>query len=293
MPLQLSVSMISFVSKNIYLAIALVTILWSIFTSLENPGHKKTKYVFAEEDPSLSTKKINEIKLKNLNRYRLKTDGKNRRSGTGTAFYIGNDMWLTARHVVNECEKILIKEPSEKKLIEKILIHPNSDLALFKHSSTRELSKFQLAPNVRPSSYATGFPGGTPGDASLALAGFMAMEERGYNILEKHTIFAVLEKHPNTLASFGGISGGPSFDSFGNLNGVVVAEFTRRGLLGAVGIEQISWLIEASEKGSYFSKELVNKDETNLATSVSQNSFKKVGERLRKEGTVSHLFCVA
>ena len=103
--------MISFVSKNIYLAIALVTILWSIFTSLENPGHKKTKYVFAEEDPSLSTKKINEIKLKNLNRYRLKTDGKNRRSGTGTAFYIGNDMWLTARHVVNECEKILIKGP--------------------------------------------------------------------------------------------------------------------------------------------------------------------------------------
>ena len=121
----------------------------------------------------------------------------------------------------------------------------------------------------------------------------MAMEERGYNILEKHTIFAVLEKHPNTLTSFGGISGGPSFDSFGNLNGVVVAEFIRRGLLGAVGIEQISWLIEASEKGSYFSKELVNKTEAKLTTSVSQNSFKKVGERLRKEGTVSHLFCVA
>ena len=293
MQLQSSVSMLSFVRKNIYLAIALVTILWSVFSSIDNPDDKKTKYVFAKEDTSLSTKKINEIKLKNLNRYRLKTDGKNRKSGMGTAFYIGNDMWLTARHVVNKCEKVFIKEPSKKRLIEKILIHPNSDLALFKHSSTREPAKFKLAPNILRSSYATGFPGGTPGDAALALAGFMAMEERGYNILEKHSIFAVLEKYPKTLVSFGGISGGPSFDSFGNLNGVIVAEFTRRGLLGAVGIEQISWLIEASEKSPYFSKEAINKPENNFITSVSQNSFKKVGERLRKEGTVSHLFCVA
>ena len=290
---QSSVKMLSFVSKNIYLAIALITIVWSLFSSIDNPDHRKTTYAFAEEDTSLITKKINEKKLQNLNRYRLKTDGGQRRSGMGTAFYIGNNMWLTARHVVNKCEQVLIKERSKKGLIEKILIHPNSDLALFKHSDTREPAKFKLATNILQSSFTTGFPGGTPGDAALALAGFMAMEERGYNILEKHTIFAVLEKHPTSLVSFGGISGGPSFDRFGNLNGVIVAEFTRRGLLGAVGIEQISWLITASKKDSHFFEETRNKTEKKLNTNFSQNNFKKVGERLRKEGSVSHLFCIA
>ena len=51
------------------------------------------------------------------------------------------------------------------------------------------------------------------------------------------------KKNPRNLLSFGGISGGPAFDSNGKINGVVVAEFTRRGLLGVVGIDQINWLL--------------------------------------------------
>ncbi len=290
---QLLGNMLQFIHKNIYLAIALGAILWSVFSSVDRTVQQKTKFFFAAEDTSLKTRKINEIRLKQLHRYELKTGRKNRQSGMGTAFYVGNDMWLTARHVVNECKRILIKETSKKFLIEKVLVHPNSDLALFKYSSTRKPKKFNIAPNVRQSSFATGFPGGRPGDAALAFTGYMAMEERGYNILEKHSIFAVLKKYPKTLLSFGGMSGGPSYDRFGNLNGVIVAEFTRRGLLGAVSTEQISWLIAAALKNAYFVTNGGKITENHLITTVSLNSFAKVGQKLRDEGTVNHLFCEA
>tara|TARA_B100000029_G_C17318279_1_gene867066 strand:- start:310 stop:870 length:561 start_codon:yes stop_codon:yes gene_type:complete len=186
-----------------------------------------------------------------------------------------------------------MQEASKKRFIEKILIHPNSDLALFKHENSSSTNKFKVAPQILKSSFTTGFPGGNPGDATLSLAGFMAMEERSYNILEKHTIFAVLKKNPKTLASFGGISGGPSFDDSGNLNGVIVTEFTRRGLLGAVGIEQIEWLMKTSEKGSYFSKDTNDKAENYVMINVSQESFESVGKKLRHAGTVNQLFCLA
>ena len=81
----------------------------------------------------------------------------------------------------------------------------------------------------------------------------MAMEARSYNILEKHSIYAVLDKNPRNLLSFGGLSGGPIFDDYGLINGVVVSEFKRRGLFGVVGLNQINWLIAASNKEVIFS----------------------------------------
>ena len=89
------------------------------------------------------------------------------------------------------------------------------------------------------------------------------------------------------------MSGGPSYDRFGNLNGVIVAEFTRRGLLGAVSTEQISWLIAAALKNAYFVTNGEKINENHLITTVSLNSFAKVGQKLRDEGTVNHLFCEA
>ena len=65
----------------------------------------------------------------------------------------------------------------------------------------------------------------------------MAMEARSYNILEKHSIYAVLDKNPRNLLSFGNkLVEEYAFDDYGLINGVVVAEFKRRGLIGAVGL---------------------------------------------------------
>ena len=282
--------MFGFVSKNFYLFIAFLSVLWSVFSAFDDPSIEKTQYEFAQKNSLLKTKDINEVELRQLPKYRLEIDSKIRRSSTGTAFYIGNNKWLTARHVINKCPQVFLEQNSSKQLIERIIIHPNSDLAIFEHSPNLYLGKFSLARDISATSFASGYPGGYPGDVTLSFLGLTAMEERGYNILEKHTVFAISKKEPERLVSFGGISGGPSYDRFGNVNGVVVAESVRRGLLFAVSIEQISWLIAASYKGAVLSQEALDKNDGNLPISLDR-SFSEVGEELRENGIVSKVFC--
>ena len=282
--------MFGFLSKNFYLFIAFLSVLWSVFSAFDDPSIEKTQYEFAQKNSLLKTKDINEVELRQLPKYRLEIDSKIRRSSTGTAFYIGNNKWLTARHVINKCPQVFLEQNSSKQLIERIIIHPNSDLAIFEHSPNFYLGKFSLARDISATSFASGYPGGYPGDVTLSFLGFTAMEERGYNILEKHTVFAISKKEPERLVSFGGISGGPSYDGFGNVNGVVVAESVRRGLLFAVSIEQIAWLIAASYKGTVLSQEALDKNDGNLPISLDR-SFSEVGEELRENGIVSKVFC--
>ena len=203
--------MYSFIKNNFYLFIAFLTISWAIINNIpSNEGAtSNTEYLFAKEDENLITKQKNEINLRNLNRYRLNTKSSRNQSSSGTAFYIGNNLWMTARHVINECKEVYLKNGNKNSFIEKILIHPNSDLALFSNNNLIP-EKFEIGKEISKFVFSSGYPAGKPGDVALELAGFMAMEARSYNILEKHSIYAVLEKNPRNLLSFGGISGGPA-----------------------------------------------------------------------------------
>mgnify|MGYP007000237270 len=89
-----------FLSNNLYLLIAFLSVLWSVFSTFHDPTIEKTQYEFAQKDNLLKTKDINEVELRQLPKYRLEIDSKIRRSATGTAFYIGDNKWLTARHVI-------------------------------------------------------------------------------------------------------------------------------------------------------------------------------------------------
>ena len=115
-------------------------------------------------------------------------------------------IWITARHVINDCSEVYLKDGSNKQLIEKILIHPNSDLALFKFNPF-DIKNFNISSKISEKAFSSGYPAGKPGDAALRFLGFMAMEARSYNILEKHSIYAVLDKNQVNLLSFGGLSG--------------------------------------------------------------------------------------
>ena len=290
---RLLANMLLNIKKNFYLIIALFTIIWSLTNSISRTDQTETKYVFAEKDENLATKEINKQELRQLSTYRLKADDRRRRSGTGTGFYIGSGYWLTARHVINKCDKVYINQKSKDYLIEKILIHPNSDLALFRYSFDTPPERFKISDEVSEVAYTAGYPAGKPGEASLSLAGFMAMEERDYDIFEKHAIFAVLAKHPSSLTSFGGISGGPAFNVEGAINGVVVAEFVRRGLLGVVGIDQINWLIQASKKNQYFENSTSSTKEADIRLTVDQNNYRTISEELRKQSKISQILCFA
>ena len=286
--------MYSFIKNNFYLFIAFFTVSWAIINNIpSNEGATtNTEYLFAKEDENLITKQKNEINLRNLNRYRLNTKSSRNQSSSGTAFYLGNNLWMTARHVINECKEVYLKNDNKNSFIEKILIHPNSDLALFSNNNLIP-EKFEIGKEISKFAFSSGYPAGKPGDVSLEFAGFMAMEARSYNILEKHSIYAVLEKNPRNLLSFGGISGGPAFDSSGNINGVVVAEFTRRGLLGVVGIDQINWLLSASNNHSDFLDINSNTEFNLINLEINRKNYLKKGAELRRNKSISKVICLA
>ena len=286
--------MYSFIKNNFYLFIAFFTVSWAIINNIpSNEGATtNTEYLFAKEDENLITKQKNEINLRNLNRYRLNTKSSRNQSSSGTAFYLGNNLWMTARHVINECKEVYLKNDNKNSFIEKILIHPNSDLALFSNNNLIP-EKFEIGKEISKIAFSSGYPAGNPGDVALEFAGFMAMEARSYNILEKHSIYAVLEKNPRNLLSFGGISGGPAFDSSGKINGVVVAEFTRRGLLGVVGIDQINWLLSASNKHSDFLNIDSNTEFNLINLEINRKNYLKKGAELRRNKSISKVICLA
>ena len=286
--------MYSFIKNNFYLFIAFFTVSWAIINNIpSNEGATtNTEYLFAKEDENLITKQKNEINLRNLNRYRLNTKSSRNQSSSGTAFYLGNNLWMTARHVINECKEVYLKNDNKNSFIEKILIHPNSDLALFSNNNLIP-EKFEIGKEISKIAFSSGYPAGKPGDVALEFAGFMAMEARSYNILEKHSIYAVLEKNPRNLLSFGGISGGPAFDSSGNINGVVVAEFTRRGLLGVVGIDQINWLLSASNNHSDFLNINSNTEFNLINLEINRKNYLKKGTKLRRNKSISKVICLA
>ena len=198
---------------------------------------------------------------------------------------------MTARHVINECKEVYLKNDNKNSFIEKILIHPNSDLALFSNNNLIP-EKFEIGKEISKLAFSSGYPAGKPGDVALEFAGFMAMEARSYNILEKHSIYAVLEKNPRNLLSFGGISGGPAFDSNGKINGVVVAEFTRRGLLGVVGIDQINWLLSASNNHSDFLNINSNTEFNLINLEINRKNYLKKGAELRRNKSISKVICL-
>ena len=281
-----------FIKNNFYLFIAFITVSWAIINNIPTNEKTITKYFFAQKDKNFITSQKNQLNLRNLNKYSLNTQSKRSQSGSGTAFYVGENIWITARHVINDCSEVYLKDGPNKKLIEKILIHPNSDLALFKYNSF-DIKNFNIAQKISETAFSSGYPAGNPGDAALQLLGFMAMEARSYNILEKHSIYAVLDKNPRNLLSFGGLSGGPAFDDYGLINGVVVAEFKRRGLIGAVGLNQINWLIAASNKEAEFIEKNSKIKDNDIKLNIIDKHYKKIGKELRKSKSISKVVCIA
>ena len=281
-----------FIKNNFYLLIAFITVSWAIINNIPTNEKTITKYFFAQKDKNFITSQKNQFNLRNLNKYSLNTQSKRSQSGSGTAFYVGENIWITARHVINDCSEVYLKDGPNKKLIEKILIHPNSDLALFKYNSF-DIKNFNIAQKISETAFSSGYPAGNPGDAALQLLGFMAMEARSYNILEKHSIYAVLDKNPRNLLSFGGLSGGPAFDDYGLINGVVVAEFKRRGLIGAVGLNQINWLIAASNKEAEFIEKNSKIKDNDIKLNIIDKHYKKIGKELRKSKSISKVVCIA
>ena len=284
-------------SNGFYLIVAIVSVLWSLFSTFEidknpdnsvRPGKTLTEISTLELSTSMLSNSESRRKLRSLHKFTIKSDSKIRkRGGTGTAFYIGNNFWVTARHVIDQCPEVFIAKKGKRALIEKIFIHPNSDLAIFEHLAQNDSQFFNFRQDEIKDVFSSGFPGGSPGDIAIKFRGYAALENKEYNIFEKGLIFTITRRDPYNLQSIGGLSGGPAYSKNNQLKGVLVAENVRRSLAIVVDMSSVRSLL-SSVDSNMSSVSSVH----SLSYKVDENNFALIGKKIRDQGSIRQLFCV-
>ena len=215
-------------------------------------------------------------------------------NGSGTAFKIGKDSWITARHVVHGCQNVYLSNEA----IKNIFIPPSSDLALLV-SDSFNADEFELSwfPNVNNAindrkdlaigalGYSIGFPKGEPGEARLKFAGYVQMVQRGaYYLTEPVKMWIETQRRPRSLDQMGGISGGPIFNKEGSVVGVHVANSVRRGRAFSVDEYAISWLVMAVSKKNQLRR-------GRPKTMISDNNWSKIASGWRDNGRIKKVIC--
>ena len=145
----------------------------------------------------------------------------------GTAFSLDRrGVWMTARHVVDGCARVLIvTAPRRGVRVNRTYIHPRADLAVLQTRGGAPAVRFtQQTLRHGQTGYHFGFPKGEPAAVKSVLIGRRRMRSVGrYNVIEPVVAWADRVRVPDSYGGLGGISGGPAMDGRGNIIGVTVA----------------------------------------------------------------------
>ena len=209
-------------------------------------------------------------------------------NSTGTAFAIREDgVWLTARHVVDGCDKVgLIVAPRRAEKVVRVLDHPRADMAvLWTQRSAPALSISSDTLSVRQNGFHFGFPQAKPGQVTSSLLGRRNMRTTGrYRHTEPVVAWAERRRVPST-DTLGGISGGPALNAAGEIVGVTVASSVRRGRIfttAPVSLERMLSLANVQPAGI---------PSAGLNTGPDSGNFIDYGKALRRQLTVAQVIC--
>ena len=287
-----------FISNGFYFLIAIIAILWSFASSFEKDGSSRpksdsfsnkniTSIKTIEYSNNMSTPTSNKKNLRSLPKFTIQSESKIRRQGgSGTAFYVGQDTWVTARHVINQCPKVMMSFGKKQMIIKDIYIHPNSDLAIFKNEEDIDLPYFEIS-RYKKEAFSSGYPAGNPGDLALNYLGHVGLENKSYGVFERGLVYSITDRSPFSLNSIGGLSGGPAFSKDNRLSGILVAENARRAL--AILVENKS-LFELLEETNMLATSIESNNSVRLIT--TNKNFSSNGKTLRKQGVIRKIYCI-
>jgi len=216
--------------------------------------------------------------------------GDQQSSSSGTAFSVDSGgIWITARHVADGCNKIVLQRSSRVVIrVNRVRHHPNADISiLWTERGVPALPLLQQPLQPNQDGYSFGFPKGDPGDVHAKLIGRTKMHQRGrYRTNEPVVAWTHVRRVPDRGAHLGGISGGPWVNAAGRTLGVHVAGNPRRGRSYATAPSSLRRaFVEAGLSDSGASTKLER-------VSVTPQNFPSIGNKLRQTLTVAKVLCL-
>jgi S1-C subfamily serine protease len=156
------------------------------------------------------------------------------KDGVGSAFSVSSaGHWITARHVVEGCDEVAIRTDTGAYVpAATVITDKASDLALLITGRSPNPVRLDLTSPLEQGAagFLVGYPQGEAGEVAVKLTAHARLITRGVRENEEAILAWTEVDRPKTMTGvLGGLSGGPVFDSDGEVRGVIVAESPRRG----------------------------------------------------------------
>ena len=210
-------------------------------------------------------------------------------NSTGTAFSIRSDgIWLTARHVVDGCDRVGLQVSDRKAVkVQRVKLHPRADIAvLWTRGGKPAISIAEAELKINQRGYHVGFPEGKPGQVASSLIGRRNMKTVGrYRQMEPVVAWVERARQPQ-VSTLGGLSGGPTLSKEGQIVGVTVAASKRRGRVFTTAPATMAVML--SMAGVLPD----GKPSAGLSARPSDTGYAEYGDQLRAKRIVAKVLCL-
>jgi S1-C subfamily serine protease len=205
----------------------------------------------------------------------------------GTAFSIARSgVWLTARHVVDGCQRVAIVVGPGTGVAVKVRVDPKGEAAILYTEGGAAPLPLALSEPLRRGQRAfhPGFPQGEPGEASSRLLGRENLVVRGNGArTEPVLVWAETGRTEGLKGTLGGLSGAPALDASGRVLGVTIAESPRRGRIYTTAPEVVSATLATSGRRA---------DSGAIGEAITPQNYFYVADDLRRELQVAQVVCL-